>query len=96
MSARCPLHAARLSALSMAMEAKCGSFDMATLEALQDRLRGVDDAALRIAVDRFATQVQARGTGELVLHALGQELLDAVERSVRPDPVDAGRRDIHG
>lgn len=96
MSGRCPRLAARMAALSLAMEAKCGSLDVATLEALQDRVRGIDDPALTVAVDGFATQVAARGTGALVLAALGQELLDAIERMVRPDPVDIGRRDIHG
>ncbi|MGS4945543.1 hypothetical protein ACVDG3_08695 [Meridianimarinicoccus sp. RP-17] len=96
MSARCPVHAARLSALSLAMAARCGSFDLRELEALQDRMRTVDDTPLRHAIDAFATRIEVDGTGELALHALGTELLDAVERAARPDPVDAGRKDIHG
>jgi hypothetical protein len=94
MSARCPVLSARFAALSLAMEAKCGSFDPLVLEAVQDRLRGIDDPALRIAVDGFA--VAAEGAGQACLRDAGQGLLDAVERLSRADPVGAGRADIHG
>ncbi|MEO1024047.1 MAG: hypothetical protein AAFX07_00655 [Pseudomonadota bacterium] len=85
-------------AVSVAMSAKVADVDGMQVErmvSVAQQVLEADDPALR-AITEFATQYELHAFDAEKLIELGTTLHDALERAMRPDPVDAGRRDIYG
>lgn len=80
------------------MNAKVADVDALDVQQLaaeaQQVLEGDDPA--RHAILTFATQHELHQFDPARLQELGHTLHEAIERALRPDPVDIGRADIHG
>lgn len=93
-----PRIACLFNAIDLAMTAKVADVDGAKLRELVSeagQVLAADDPA-RAAVLHFATQHEIHGFDPDQVIVLGHQLHDAISRALRPDPVDADRKDIHG
>lgn len=93
-----PRVACLFDALAVAKSARVADVDGLQVERMVTTASQVldqDDPALR-AITGFATQFELHQFDPERLEELGRTLDDALERALRPDPVDAHRRDIYG
>ena len=95
---RDPRMAVCIEAVAVGMRAMVGGVTRDDVERMRQRAAQSlepEDPMLLAVTGFVAAYPEARGD-PAALAEIGSGLRDAVERAFRPDPVDAGRRDIHG
>lgn len=93
-----PIAAIRMDVFSVALKAKCNDLPRQDVDLMMTRAEEAlasDDALFR-AVTEFAVQFEVTRFDRDALRSIGEELERALQRYLRPDLVDAARRDIHG
>lgn len=93
-----PRVACLFNALTLAMQAKVADVDGMDVEELVTEAGQVLEATSpeRAAINTFATQYELHSFDAARVIALGDQLLDAINRALRPDPAGAERSDIYG
>lgn len=93
-----PRTACLFNAVSVAMSAKVADVDGLDVDHMVTEATQVldDGSPERAAILNFATDFELYQFDPEQLLSMGTTLHDALERALRPDPVDAGRRDIYG
>jgi hypothetical protein len=83
--------------LALALTARCGGLSRATLDRGLGRAARLDrHHPARAAIEAFGAVWRAACADPVQIAAAGEALQRDLMRAMRPQPVDAGRVDIHG
>ncbi|WP_124253709.1 hypothetical protein [Cereibacter sphaeroides] len=87
-----------MSAFAVAMKAKADRLQPGDVDQMRDlSIRILERGeGLRDAITAFAFAYGRHRRDPEALAFLGEDLLRAVQRDLRPEPIDLHRRDIHG
>lgn len=92
-----PIGPALLAATAVAMSARGGAVRPEAVQQLRDLAAALPaDHALRFEAQAFAAAFEAHRRDPQALAHLGAALDRGITRALRRDPVDVGRKDIHG